>query len=498
MENFLFSLVLTVFVYPLPMIMNRAARRAVIPAAGALEAAAVAPAAVAAPAPVAANADEEMDEEVNEPELEGFDLCLFICGISSPIVRNSLMNIHSLNSLATLNSLTDASLDTTAQNVNKTRVPADRVPLVVNAIHLQRLKAMRLWAMWQVRMAIPLDEADFGEDQLKWGIERMEFESRCNTSDSADTPEPPKLKKLGFEIWEGFWRQFKNYCDTKRGAMKIPISYVFREHLVPTPEILAKEYSDSDESLMMRVALTGPDYKFDNKTVWGILTRLVGDGSAWPFIKSLADSYNGRKAIEILKTQSQGTASISSRQARAFQILKTTTYDGKSNKSSFDSYVGTLQFAFTELDDCKIILTEGQKVDYMLTNFNAPTKKDVCISIINSPYESDFAECCSHIAQYLSKTTIYNGPGGAKRAISAVAGQTKFTDAEWHALTPKEKSDVQALRKKQKAKASTPKPKPKPKAVSKKVAAVASNTETDDDPSSDEEIPMKPAAKKKK
>jgi hypothetical protein len=130
--------------------------------------------------------------------------------------------------------------------------------------------------------------------------------------------------------------------------MKIPILYVFREHLVPTPEILAKEYADSNKSLMMRVALTGPDFK----SVWNILTRLVGDGSAWPFIKSLADSYNGRKAIEILKTQSQGTASISSRQARAFQILKTTTYDGKSNKSSFDNFVGTLQFAYTELDDC--------------------------------------------------------------------------------------------------------------------------------------------------
>ena len=373
----------------------------------------------------------------------------------------------------------------------------------MNAIHLQRLKAMRLWAMWQVRMAIPLNENDFGQDQLHWGIERMEFEGRCKASDGSDTPEPPKLKRIGFDIWQGFWRQFNNYCDTKRGAMKIPISYVFRDHLLPTPEILAQEYADSDESLMMRVALRGPDFKFDNKTVWNILTRLVGDGSAWPFIKHLADSYNGRKAIEILKTQSQGAAAISSRQARAFQTLKTTSYDGKSNKGSFDTFVGTLQFAFTELEDCGVTLTGAQQVDYMMTGFNAPEKKDVQNRVINSPLENDYVACCADISQYLAKSSIYNGPGGAKRAISAV-GQTKFTDAEWYALTPKEKSEVQALRKKQnkgtpaaapaRAKA-TPKRK---KVAAIKVAAIATTTDSDDAQTSDEDVPMKPPAKKKK
>lgn len=444
------------------------------------------------------DADDTVEDGDDEPFLFGFDRCLSVCGITSPLVRASLINIHSLDSLSTLISLTDESLDTTAVNVNKTRRAANEEPLVVNAIHLQRLKAMRLWAMWQVRMAIPLNENEFGGDQLHWGIERMEFESRCKASDSSDTPEPPKLKKIGFDIWQGFWRQFKNYCDTKRGAMKIPISYVFRDHLLPTPEILAQEYADSDESLMMRVALRGPDFKFDNKTVWNILTRLVGDGSAWPFIKHLGDSYDGRKAIEILKTQSQGSASISSRQARAFQTLKTTTYDGKSNKSSFDTFVGTLQFAFTELDECGVILSGVQKVDYMLTGFTAPEKKDVRNRIINTPLESDFVECCSHISQYLAKSSIYDGPSGAKRAISAV-GKTKFTDEEWFALTPKEKQEVQALRKKQKRSKSTPAATPaRAKATpKKKVAAVATTTETDDAQTSDEEVPMKPPAKKK-
>jgi hypothetical protein len=429
----------------------------------------------------------------------GFARCLFVCGITSVAVRNALIRDHSFDSLATIVSLTNDDLETTAMNVNKTRRTAQQGPLVVNAIHVRRLKAMRLWALWQVRCSIALNDDDFNEDQLKWGMERQDFEDRFKASDASDTPEPPKLKKIGFEVWDGFWRQFKNYCDTKRGAMKIPISYVFREHVVPTAEIMAKEYADSDESLMNKVSLTGPDYKFDNKMVWGILTRLVGDGSAWPFIKSLADTYDGRKAITILKTQSQGTASTSSRQARAFHTLKTATYDGKSNKSTFDTFVGILQLAFTELDDCGIILSESQKVDYLISGFHGPEKSNLTSRLVGSEFENDFGECCSHIAQFLAKTAIWNGPGGAKRSISSVT-KTKFTDEEWHALTAKEKQEVQKHRKKIKAKAakgSATKATP-PARSSKKVAAVATTLETDDAVTSDEEVPMKPPAKKKK
>jgi hypothetical protein len=178
--------------------------------------AATAAAAAAARAAAHNNDDDESDDDdvqlpPNPPVLFGFDRCLFLCGVVSPLIRASLMNIHSLDSLHTLVSLSNESLDTTATNVNKTRRAANEAPLVVHAIHLQRLKAMRLWATWQVRMAIPLREDDFNELHLQWGVDRMEFESRCKASDASDTAEPPKLKKIGFEIWQTFWCQFKNY-----------------------------------------------------------------------------------------------------------------------------------------------------------------------------------------------------------------------------------------------------------------------------------------------
>ena len=267
-------------------------------------------------------------------------------------------------------------------------------------------------------------------------------------------------------------------------------------NLIPTEEDLTRVYPNSDEALMMKVTLAGPDYQFDNKTVWGILTRLVGGGSAWPFIKSLEDTYDGRRAIEILKLQSMGTASTSSRQARAFNVIHTTIYDGKNNRSSFTGYVEKLQYAFTELVDCNVILSEGQKVDYMMQNFDVPQKGNIRGRIINTNLESDFAECCSFISQFLAKTTIYDKPAGAKRAVASISqpsNRVKFTDDEWHALTSEEQERVKVLRKKLKkdmAKAT------KPKTHKKKVSAV--KTASDGDATSDEDVPMKPPAKKKK
>ena len=447
-----------------------------------------------------ADAQVPADDAAIPAVIPGFAGCLHVCGITNVITRNAIIRTHSCDSLRTLIGLTDEGLDTIALAVCKTKRAANQPPLVVNVIQTTRMKALRLWGIWQVRCSLPLTPELFNAETLQWGLDRMEFEERVKASKATlDTPEPPPLKKIGFDIWRGFWRQFKNYCDTKRGAMKIPISYVFREHFIPTPEIMATEYADSDESLMNKVTLSGPDYKFDNKTVWGILIRLVGNGSAWPFIKPIENTFDGRRAIEILKNQSEGSASISSRRARALNIIATTVYDGKNNRFSFDAYVEALQFAFTELDDCLTPQTETQKVDDLLKNFKAPEFKEVRQRVIGSPKANDFALCTSDISQYLAQTAIYNGPSGARRAIAGM--QTKFTDAEWHALTPDEKSKVQAERKKAKKKASnaaTPLSRA-PRTPKRKAAAVVKATSNNDDAiTSDKDVPMKPPAKKRK
>jgi hypothetical protein len=444
-----------------------------------------------------------------------FNQCLNLCGIIAPDLLQALMVTQGVNTFDVLVTLSSDDLDTVAVSINKTRRTANQGPLVLNAIALKKLKAMRLWAIWQRRCSIIPIPANFDANCLNWGIERMEFEYRCKQSDSPDSPEPDKLTKIGYDIWQGFWRQFKNYCSTKRGAMKIPISYVFREHEVPTAEILATDYADSDENLMMKVSLIGPDYLFDNKTVWGILTRLVGHGTAWPFIKHLDKTFDGRKAIQLLKTQSQGTASNSSRQARAYSTLRTTTYNGKSNRFSFNAYVEKLQFAFTELEECGIVISGNQKVDYLLANCTSPPAMDTFPTISsNETYTNDFGECCAYISQHLAKHAVYKDPDNVKRGISAIhsSNKIKFTDEEWHALSPEEKAAVkikrQELKKKEKKavnnagnqQSNTNKSLKRANTkLKKQIAALQADDNTADDTgTSDEEVEMKKPSPMKK
>lgn len=448
-----------------------------------------------------------------------FDGCLRLCGVTVQGLLDAISVTQGINSFDVLVTLSSEDLDTIAVSINKTRRTVQQGPLVLNAITLKKLKAMRLWAVWQRRCTIVIAPANFDAAALAWGIERIDFEARCKQSDSPDAPEPDKLTKIGYDIWQSFWRQFKSYCSTKRGAMKIPISYVFRELEIPTAEIMATDYADSDENLMMKVSLTGPDYIFDNKTVWNILTRLVGHGTAWPFIKHLESTFDGRKAIQLLKTQSQGTASTSSRQARAYSTLRSTYYTGKSNRNTFTSYVEKLQFAFTELDDCGIVISGNQKVDYLLANCSAPAAVDTFANISGSAlYTNDFGECCSYISQHLAKHAVYQDPDSAKRAIAGLNSSTqlKFSDEEWNKLSDEQKADVKERRKKAKVaqkqkdqntnagsaggKNATNKLKKENKRLKKRIAALGKQSDDTEDSgvSEDEEVAMKPSNKKAK
>lgn len=456
-----------------------------------------------------------------------WQLCLERCGCNTAALLLAVSQTQGIDGFDTLVSLTDSDLDSVAVSINKTpRVRGNaQQPVVLNAITLKKMKAMRLWALWQIRMGLQPLPANFDAVNLDWGVQRMDFELRCKQSDSIDPPEPDRLNKIGYDVWNTFWRQFTNYCGAKRGAMKIPLSYVFREHELPTPEVMATNYADSDENLMMKVRLTGPDYLFDNKTVWGILTRLVGHGTAWPFIKHYETTFDGRRAIQILKTQSLGTASNSSRQARAYSSLRKTTYEGKSNRYAFSTYVAALQFAFTELQECGIVISENQKVDYLLTNCHKSPAKE-CFATINGDlkYQDNFGECCAYISQHLAKHNVYetswsSSPNNKQRNLASVNsnGNTKlkFTNEEWHGLSPDEKETVKTkrreLKKKEAAKAgsgktasATPKTlKRENYKLKKKIAALQASKPSEDgnagtDTSDDEDVPMKPAPKKQK
>jgi hypothetical protein len=238
-----------------------------------------------------------------EPAVDvAFEEALAVCGVIADGLMQAITVTQGIANTETFISLTSKELDQLAIAINKMRPPEGQDPVVLNQIVLKKLKAFLLWLLWRRCREIDMDLTDFYADELQWGLDCMTFEARFVDAEAPEQVLPEKLKSIGFDVWQTFWRQFTTYCSTIRGAMAIPIAYVFREHDEPTEEMILEVYADSNEELMATVALVGPDYQHDNKLVWNILARLVGAGNAWPFIKHLAPTFDARAAIKILKT----------------------------------------------------------------------------------------------------------------------------------------------------------------------------------------------------
>ena len=382
---------------------------------------------------------------------DDFVSALEVCGIlRGDGLMNAVTALQGVSDAASLIALTNKELDQLAVAINKMPAQGRNDPLVLNQITLKRIKALRLWLIWRQRRDIDLDPDDFDEEELQWGLERLDYERRCKEAESPEQSLPDKLVHIGFDVWQTFWRQFSAYCGTIRGAMAIPISYVFRVHDEVTDDMFLANYSDSDEELMATVKLEGPDYQHDNKMVWMILVRLIGSGSAWPFVKHLEASFNAREALKILRTQSLGSASDSSRRARAFHILRTTKYNGKSARFTFNNFIEKLQYAFTELSETAVPQTETQKVEVLMQNVQAESLKGAFAVLLNDPEKlEDFGKATAYFSSYLAKLQAIDGAGNTRTvAAASTASNRTYTDEEWKALPAEEKKSIIASRKK--------------------------------------------------
>jgi hypothetical protein len=217
---------------------------------------------------------------------DNFIAALEICGImqDQPLME-AVTVIQGISDVQTVIALTNKEFDQLAVAINKMPVAQGENPLVLKQITLKRMKAFRLWLIWRERRDMEPDPLEFDLDEMQWGLTRMAYEERGKAAEPPEQKQPDNLEHIGFDVWTTFWRQFGAYCGTIRGAMMIPISYVFRVHKIPTDAMYLANYNDSDEELAATVKLDGPDFLHDNKMVWLILVRLVGGGSAWPFIK---------------------------------------------------------------------------------------------------------------------------------------------------------------------------------------------------------------------
>ena len=237
---------------------------------------------------------------------------------------------------------------------------AAMIPYVIPFATIRRLKAMRLWVKWQIRMGRPIVHDEFTPVVLAEMEARWIYEKELPTE--VDEPKTPvKLKDV--TQWREFWEAFDGTCMAERGVMKIPLSYIYRTHTEVTDEIRAAAYDDSDQRYMATVVLRGPDYKIDNGRVWDKLRPLVNEGTCWSFVKNYKDTKNGRGAIDALRHLAMGDAPTLSRKDVAYRMMDRAFWNGQSRNSTHDKLVSDLQFAYTELEALGEPVAESRKVN---------------------------------------------------------------------------------------------------------------------------------------
>ena len=189
------------------------------------------------------------------------------------------------------------------------------------------------------------------------------------------------------------------------------------EHEEVTPEIQNTDYGSIQEWLIAMMALSGPHFELDNRTLYDELKPLVVDGPGWSFIKKFDKKKQGRKAVLALRMQAEGTSAKISCKAAAYASIASSSYNGLRKGFTFSSYVTLHQAAHNKLLDLDEPVSETKKVTDFLKGIRDPNlNTGKSILVLGDPSKlNDFEKC----QQYLSMI------------ITNLGNQAK---AEWHVV----------------------------------------------------------------
>jgi hypothetical protein len=79
-----------------------------------------------------------------------------------------------------------------AQTIAKTRRAGDKDQLIISALSLKKIQAMREWVIWCNQRDIELDHDEFDADNLLWAITHMNYEQHLKDADMRLIPRSKK------------------------------------------------------------------------------------------------------------------------------------------------------------------------------------------------------------------------------------------------------------------------------------------------------------------
>ena len=381
------------------------------------------------------------------------------CGIAQAEARDAFA-ADGYDGLVAFSVLSDRDIEQFVKSINKLPAVAGVAPRVPHASIL-RLKAMRLWTLWQLRQGMAVVHANYNEAAELWASERHRFEAELEIN----KPEAPKSPEK-FTNFDKGWRSFKDgvvgLLSAVRGGMNIPLAYVIREHDVVTAEIRGFEYGTSDDEMMALVSIDAGSYSFkaDNARVWNLIHPLLYSTNSWEHVKQFDKSKNARAAWKVMLQYGEGAAQMDTKYANAKRALAMIKYTGTSRKFPISSYLKALQGVFNDLVDCGHPYTDYEKVLSLTDGILVKDLNPIKLELLKDPYKNDYEAAIGHFKFLLNHNIldITDGSLGQShdRGISAIDSSDQKSEwlpkEEWNKLSKEEKNKRNAARAKAKAK----------------------------------------------
>jgi hypothetical protein len=229
--------------------------------------------------------------------------------------------------------------------------------------------------------------------------------------------EDPDAPVIDGEDWPKILETLREYLGACLGGTDLPLAYVVRRSLDPTPRPPGGWASNEVHMTARAPIVTNPggaipdytvNFKADNKQVWLKLASICRDKDCWTYIRRHQKTQNGRAAFWSLHDHYLGASNVDNMSARAERKLMDNTYNGEKRRWNFEKYIRLHVEQHAVLEDLVEYgysgIDEGSKVRYLVRGVQTQALDTVKANILASPVlRNDFTAAAGLFKDFIEQ-----------------------------------------------------------------------------------------------
>ena len=249
-----------------------------------------------------------------------------------------------------------------------------------------------------------------------------------------------------------------SYLKNALGQTYLPLAYLVRDSVALPDHDPGFGEPNFHTEMIRRGSHEGPAFQHDNVTLWNVISHMTHGGLAWNWVSRYERTRNGREAYIALKTHYLGASYQNRILAAADAVLSKTYYDG-ARSFSFESYLSTLQKAFTDLEATNEAVAEERKVRILMrgitaSNMQTPVATVQANAHLKTNYEAAanyLSEACDNLKSQASARRNVSMATTSTKSAKAPAQKTKVSTKylkhnDWWKLTDTQREAIRNKR----------------------------------------------------